>query len=123
MTTVLYVEDNADNVILVSRICEALGHTLLVATNGLDGVAKAEAHRPNLILLDINLPDLDGYDVAQQIRASKNIRATPIIAVTANALKGDMDKALAAGCNDYISKPVNIAELRRKMAAFLPSKA
>lgn len=120
MSTVLYIEDNPDNVELVDRICEALGHKMLVAINGSMGLAIAEANQPDLILLDINLPDLDGYEIARRLRAHPLTQVTPIVAVTANALKGDSDKAIEAGCNDYVAKPVIIGDLRRKMAAFLP---
>jgi CheY-like chemotaxis protein len=119
MTTVLYIEDNPDNVELVDRICEAMGHKMLVAINGNMGLALAEASLPDLILLDINLPDLDGYEIARRLRAHPLTQATPIVAVTANALKGDNDRAIEAGCNDYVAKPVIIGDLRRKMMTYL----
>ncbi len=123
MPTVLYVEDNADNVELVGRVCESMGHKMLAASNGLSGLEMAEGHHPDLILLDINLPDIDGYEVARRLRANPETTATPIMAVTANALTGDNEKALNAGCNYYIVKPVIIGELRRKIMAFLPAVA
>lgn len=119
MSTVLYIEDNPDNVELVDRVCESLGHKMLVAINGTLGLAMAEASLPDLILLDINLPDLDGYEIARRLRAHPLTQVTPIVAVTANALKGDSDRAMEAGCNDYIAKPVIIGDLRKKMALYL----
>ena len=122
-TTILYIEDNPDNMMLVKRALEARGYKLLEALNGLTGVNKAETEEVDLILLDINLPDIDGYEVARRIRSSKKLTLAylPIIAVTANALKGDAEKALAAGCDVYMSKPINIRELWARVEAFVPS--
>jgi two-component system cell cycle response regulator DivK len=123
-SNILYIEDNPDNMILVKRALEAHGYKLIEALNGLTGVNKAETEEVDLILLDINLPDIDGYEVARRIRSSsKKLALTyvPIIAVTANALKGDAEKALAAGCDVYMSKPINIRELWARVEAFVPS--
>ena len=119
---VLYIEDNPDNMTLVQRALETRGYKLLKAKNGLDGVRTAETEDVDLILLDINLPDIDGYEVAQRLRASekKALKTVPIIAVTANALKGDAEKALNAGCDVYMSKPINIRELWARVEAFVP---
>ncbi len=117
---VLYIEDNPDNLLLVQRALEARGYKVVWAANGLTGIEMAHLHKPNLILLDINLPDIDGYEVARRMRADVQLRYIPIIAITANALKGDADKALAAGCDVYISKPVNIRELWARVMGFLP---
>jgi two-component system cell cycle response regulator DivK len=120
---VLYIEDNPDNMILVKRALEAHGYRLLQAINGLDGVATAEREDVDLILLDINLPDIDGYEVARRIRRNgmPKLAYIPIIAITANALKGDAEKALDAGCDVYMSKPINIRELWARVEAFVPS--
>jgi CheY-like chemotaxis protein len=120
---VLYIEDNQDNMTLVKRVMEAAGHVLYQAANGLDGLAIAEREPVDLILLDINLPDVDGYEIARRLRhSSKSMLAhIPIIAITANALKGDAESALAAGCDVYMSKPVNIHELRARVEGFVPS--
>ncbi len=120
---ILYVEDNPDNTMLVRRALEARGYKLLHAPNGEDGVAKAEAEDVSLILLDINLPDIDGYEVARRLRASakRELTSVPIIAITANALKGDAEKALEAGCDVYMSKPINIRELWARVEAFVPT--
>lgn len=119
---VLYVEDNPDNMMLVQRALEARGYRLLKAKNGLEGVAVAENEDVDLILLDINLPDIDGYEVARRLRASQKraLGSVPIIAITANALKGDAEKALDAGCDVYMSKPINIRELWARVEAFVP---
>ena len=120
---VLYVEDNPDNMTLVQRALESRGYVLLKAVNGLTGIEVAEKEDVNLILLDINLPDIDGYEVARRLRASSKLalKTVPIIAVTANALKGDAEKALNAGCDVYMSKPINIRELWARVEAFVPS--
>jgi len=119
---ILYIEDNPDNTILVRRALEARGYKLLHAPNGIKGVALAEAEEIQLILLDINLPDIDGYEVARRLRASgkRELSSVPIIAVTANALKGDAQRALDAGCDVYMSKPINIRELWARVEAFVP---
>jgi len=120
---VLYIEDNPDNMMLVQRALEARGYRLLKAMKGLDGVATAERESVDLILLDINLPDIDGYEVARRLRSSSKLelKSVPIIAVTANALKGDAEKALNAGCDVYMSKPINIRELWARVEAFVPT--
>jgi two-component system cell cycle response regulator DivK len=120
--TVLYIEDNPDNKTLVQRALEAKGYQFLWASNGITGVEMAKSEQPNVILLDINLPDIDGYEVARRLRSesSRNLLYVPIIAVTANALRGDAEKALAAGCDVYMSKPINIRELWARIEAYLP---
>lgn len=120
---ILYIEDNPDNMMLVKRALEGRGYHLLEAVNGLSGVEMAERESVDLILLDINLPDIDGYEVARRIRHSSktSLLHIPIIAVTANALKGDAEKALEAGCDVYMSKPINIRELWARVEAFVPT--
>ncbi|HET9908138.1 MAG TPA: response regulator [Anaerolineales bacterium] len=121
--SILYIEDNPDNMRLVQRALESRGYRLLQAKNGLDGVQVAEREEIDLILLDINLPDIDGYEVARRLRSSakQTLTSTPIIAVTANALKGDAERALEAGCDVYMSKPINIRELWARVEAFVPT--
>ena len=111
--TVLYIEDHPDNMTLVRRIVQSQSYALIEAKTGLQGIHFAENQDVDVILLDINLPDIDGYEVARRLRASKKtaLAHTPIVAVTANAMKGDMEKALEAGCNFYMSKPINIQVL------------
>ena len=119
---ILCIEDNPDNMLLFRRILESCGYRLWQAKNGLDGIAIAEAEAIDLILLDINLPDIDGYEVARRIRKSPEdaLAHIPIIVVTANALKGDAQKALSAGCNLYMSKPIDIQELWARVNSYLP---
>ncbi len=119
--TVLYIEDNPDNMMLVKRAVEAIGCKLEGAPNGLDGLKAAGELNPDIILLDINLPDIDGYEVARRLRNSGNqhLMYVPVIAITANALRGDAEKALEAGCDVYMSKPINIRELWARLEAFL----
>jgi two-component system cell cycle response regulator DivK len=122
-SNILYIEDNPDNMMLVKRALESRGYVLIEAKNGLDGVTAAEKNELDLILLDINLPDIDGYEVARRLRGSvkPTLAYTPIIAITANALKGDAEKALASGCDVYMSKPINIRELWARVEAFVPA--
>ena len=121
--TILYIEDNPDNMLLVQRALESRGYKLLKAVNGVEGISKAEGNMVDLILLDINLPDIDGYEVARRLRKSSKseLAYVPIIAVTANALKGDAERALEAGCDVYMSKPINIRELWARIEAYVPS--
>lgn len=120
---VLYVEDNPDNMLLVKRVLIAGGYNVLEAENGMAGLSVAENQDVDLILLDINLPDIDGYEVPRRLRSNKKqaLAYVPIIAITANALRGDAEKALAAGCDVYMSKPINVHELRARVEAFVPS--
>ena len=118
---ILYIEDNPDNLILVKRAIEALGHTFVGVSTGMEGLKKADEISPKLILLDINLPDIDGYEIARRLRSSgkEHLLYVPIIAITANALKGDAEKALEAGCDVYMSKPINIRELWARVEGLL----
>lgn len=119
--TILYIEDNPDNMTLVKRAIEAIGHTFVGMPNGLEGLEKAAEILPDLILLDINLPDIDGYEIARRLRSSgiPHLLYVPIIAITANALKGDAEKALEAGCDVYMSKPFNIRDLWSRVEGLL----
>lgn len=121
---ILYIEDNPDNMRLVKRALEAKGYVLYGATDGLSGIQMAESIEPSVILLDINLPDIDGYEVARRLRKHHNsaLRQASIIAITANTLKGDAEKALEAGCDVYMSKPINIRELWARVEGFLSIK-
>jgi two-component system cell cycle response regulator DivK len=120
---VLYIEDNPDNMMLVKRALEAHGYKLFQAPNGIQGLSMAQQEEIDLILLDINLPDVDGYEVARRLRKNTKPRLAyiPIIAITANALSGDAEKALDAGCDVYMAKPINIHELWARVEAYLPS--
>lgn len=110
---ILCIEDHPDNMTLVKRILQPSLYNVIEAACGLQGVALAESNDIDLVLLDINLPDIDGYEVAHRLRTSvkTDLAQVPIIAVTANAMKGDDRKVMAAGCTKYLSKPINIQEL------------
>jgi two-component system cell cycle response regulator DivK len=118
---ILYIEDHPDNMTLVRRVVQASDYTLTEAWTGLQGILMAESQKVDLILLDINLPDIDGYEVVRRLRASSkpSVAQIPIIALTANALKGDTVKALNAGCDGYISKPFDIQDLLDKIKDFV----
>ena len=122
--TILYIEDNPDNQQLVKRAVEAKGYFFVAAGTGLEGLEMAENLRPEVILLDINLPDIDGYEVARRMRSGRvrHLLYVPIVAITANALKGDAEKALEAGCDVYLAKPINIRELWARLEALLPQE-
>ncbi len=119
--TILCIEDHPDNMTLIRRIFRPDSYNLIEAKTGLQGLSIAESQELDVILLDINLPDIDGYEVARRIRSStrSSLVHTPIIAVTANALRGDAQKARDAGCDVYMSKPVNIIELMEKVDALV----
>jgi two-component system cell cycle response regulator DivK len=118
---ILCIEDHPDNMMLIRRIFRPDGYNLIEAKNGIQGLSIAESQACDLILLDINLPDIDGYEIARRIRASKNsiLAQIPIIAVTANALKGDSKKAIQAGCTKHMSKPIDIVELVETVDTFV----
>ena len=122
---ILYIEDNPFNMQLVEKVLRAGGYELLAAEDGEKGLALASEHEPELILLDINLPGMGGYEIAQKIRQSDQpaLAAVPIVAVTANALVGDDEKAIEAGCTDYLAKPINIRELRETVARYMNAVA
>jgi two-component system cell cycle response regulator DivK len=116
---ILYIEDNAENRMLVRRVLTAEGYTLIEAEDGPSGLRAADQHRPDLILMDINLPEVDGYEVTTRIRMLPHLAGVPIVAVTANVMKGDREKSLAAGCDGYIQKPIDIDLLPVQIAKFL----
>ena len=121
---ILYIEDHPDNMTLIRRIIQSENYTLIEAKTGFQGIFIAENQDIDIILLDINLPDIDGYQVARRLRTSKKtaLAQVPIIAVTANAMRGDAIKVLEAGCDMYISKPINIQELLDKVKKFISTK-
>ena len=123
MVRILVVEDNKDNLMLISDLLMMLRYEVITALNGLEGVEKAIAELPNLILMDLSLPLMDGWEAAKHIKENPVSAHIPIIALTAHAMVGDREKALEAGCNDYLSKPINIVELRMKLAMYLQPNA
>jgi two-component system cell cycle response regulator DivK len=116
---VLYIEDNPDNRLLVQRILVAEGYDVIVASNGPEGLKKAQAEKPNAVLVDINMPDVDGYTVTARLREMAHLSRVPIVAITANVMKGDREKTLAAGCDGYIQKPIDIDQFPRQLARFI----
>ena len=104
---ILYIEDNEQNLYLVRFILEKSGYEVSEARDGQEGIDRAVSLKPSLILLDIQLPNMDGYDVARALRKHADLASTPIVAVTSYAMLGDREKALAAGCTGYIEKPIN----------------
>jgi CheY-like chemotaxis protein len=112
---ILYVEDNEDNVFMLKNRLARAGHTVIVATDGAQGVAMALSERPDMILMDLSLPVLDGWQATRQIKAAPDTRHIPVIALTAHAMAGDREKALSAGCDDFDTKPVELPRLLAKI--------
>jgi len=119
MSKILLVEDNEMNRDMLSRRLQRKGYTVVVALDGQQGVEAARLESPDLILLDLSLPGLDGWEAARQIKAAPDTRSIPIIALTAHAMTGDREKTIAAGCDDYDTKPVEFARLLGKIDALL----
>jgi CheY-like chemotaxis protein len=117
---ILYVEDNDDNIYMLERRLARGGFTVLIARDGAQGVAVAVAEQPDLILMDISLPVLDGWEATRRIKAAARTRHIPVIALTANAMTGDREKAIAAGCDDFEPKPVEMPRLLGKILALAP---
>ena len=114
---ILYVEDNDDNVYMLKNRLSRAGFTVIIASNGNQGVAMAASEQPDLILMDLTLPDIDGEEVTRRIRADPATKRIPVIALTANAMTGDREEALAAGC----TKPVDMARLLGKIRTLAPA--
>jgi two-component system cell cycle response regulator DivK len=117
--TILYVEDNPDNRMLVRRILMSQDYALLEAKNAFDAINVLQVERPDLILMDINMPDMDGYTLTAKIKAMPGFERVPILAITANVMRGDKEKTLEAGCDGYIQKPLDIDQLVREVERFL----
>ncbi len=119
---ILYVEDNPENKLLVRRVLEAQGYRVVDADDGLSGIRLAQEVQPDLILMDINLPGMDGYEAATKIKSIPSLRHVPIVALTANVMQGDRERSLAAGCDGYLPKPIDIDQLIEQIEAFLAGK-
>jgi CheY-like chemotaxis protein len=115
---ILYVEDNDDNVYMLKNRLTRAGFVVIIATNGTQGVAMATSEQPDLILMDLTLPDIDGEEATRRIKADPATQHIPVIALTANAMAGDRENALAAGCDDFDTKPVELQRLLGKIRAF-----
>lgn len=116
---ILVVEDNPDNRILITDVLTSLNYEVIVAVDGEEGISKAADEVPDLILMDLSLPHMDGWTATGHIKANPALVHIPIIALTAHAMVGDRERALKAGCDDYVSKPIDLRELAGKLAKFL----
>jgi two-component system cell cycle response regulator DivK len=121
--TILYVEDNPDNRLLVKRILLAEDYFLLEATDATDALNVLKTTHPDLILMDINMPDMDGYTLTAKIKSLPGFERVPILAVTANVMRGDKEKTLEAGCDGYIQKPLDIDQLTREIEKFISRRS
>jgi two-component system cell cycle response regulator DivK len=117
---ILYIEDNPQNMRLVRKFLAMAGYEMLEAVNGLAGLKVAASEAPDLILMDVNLPDIDGLEATARLKAQPNLAHIPVIALTANAMHGDKERCLASGCDGYIPKPVTKSELLNTVASLLP---
>jgi len=119
MKKVLIIEDNEKNLYLLRFLLEKLGHKVVEARDGKQGLEKALAERPDIILMDIQLPVMDGYETTRQIRSHEEFKKTPIIAITSYAMMGDREKTLNAGCTDYIEKPIQPESFIEKIKNYI----
>lgn len=119
MSRILLVEDNEMNADMLSRRLRRLGHEVLVAEDGRQGVDMAREHRPDLVLMDMDLPVIDGWSATRQIKADADIAHIPVMALTAHAVVGEREKALQAGCVDYDTKPIEWSRLKKKVSSLL----
>ncbi len=117
--TILHVEDNPENRLLVRRLLLSEGYQVVEAENANRALEYLKSNRPDLILMDINMPDIDGYTLTHRLRENPGLAATPIIAITANVMRGDREKTLQAGCDGYIEKPIDIDNFSEQVARFL----
>jgi CheY-like chemotaxis protein len=117
---IVYVEDNEDNVYVLENRLKRAGFEVLVATDGLRGIALTAAEQPSLVIMDLGLPVLDGWEATRRLKTDPATRHIPVIALSAHAMAGDREKALAAGCDDFDTKPVELRRLLEKIRALLP---
>ncbi len=122
MAKILLVEDNEMNRDMLGRRLQRRGHEVLIAVDGAEGVAKAQSDAPDLILMDMSLPVMDGWDATRTLKSEPATKSIPVIALTAHAMSGDRDKAIEAGCDDYDTKPVEFDRLLGKIEALLTSR-
>ncbi len=120
MTKILYVEDNEDNVYMLTRRLKRKGFEVVVAGNGQEGIEMVQTESPELVLMDLSLPVLDGWEATRRLKAAPETKEIPNIALSAHAMEGEREKALAAGCDDFDTKPVELDRLLGKIAALLP---
>jgi two-component system cell cycle response regulator DivK len=117
--TILYIEDNPLNMRLVKKILANAGYTMIESMDGLGGLEKARCDAPDLILVDVNLPDIDGLEVVRRLKSEPDLARIPAVALTSNVMHGDKDRCLAAGCDGYLAKPVARLELLNTINYFL----
>ena len=117
---ILYVEDNEDNVYVIEERLARLGFAFLAAADGAKGMALARSEQPDLILMDLSLPVMDGWETTRRLKSAPETKRIPVIALTSHAMVGEREKALAAGCDDFDTKPVQFARLLAKIRALLP---
>jgi CheY-like chemotaxis protein len=122
MNKILYVEDNDDNVFMLKPRLQRRGFEVIIATDGEEGIELTRREHPDLIIMDLSLPVLDGWAASQQLKSAPDTRHIPIIALSAHAMAGDREKALAAGCDDYDTKPVEFKRLVEKIHTLLADK-
>jgi two-component system, cell cycle response regulator DivK len=122
MSKILLVEDNEMNRDMLSRRLQRKGHEVLIALDGIQGIELAQTQQPDLILMDMSLPVMDGWQATQQLKAAPETGGIPIIALTAHAMAGDREKCLEVGCDDYDTKPVEFSRLLAKIQALLEKK-
>lgn len=123
MYKILLVEDNEMNRDMLSRRLTRKGYQMAIAVDGRQGIEMAYSEHPDLILMDMSLPEIDGWEATRRIKADATLQGIPVIALTAHATSEDRDKALQAGCNDYDTKPVDLNRLLEKISSFLPQEA
>jgi two-component system, cell cycle response regulator DivK len=116
---ILYVEDNEDNIYLLTRRLSRGGYEVLIARDGQAGIDAAVAESPDLILMDLDLPVMDGWEAARRLKSMADVKRIPIIALTSHAMTGDEEKALAAGCDDYDTKPIDFPRLQAKISSLI----
>jgi len=116
---ILLVEDNEMNRDMLSRRLQRKGFDVVIAVDGIEGLEKAKSGEFDLILMDMSLPGIDGWEATRQIKADENVKQTPVIALTAHAMAGDREKALEAGCDDYDTKPIEFTRLMEKIGNYL----
>lgn len=116
---ILVIEDNPDNRILIQDVLNSLDYQVIVAVDGEEGIAKAKSEKPDLILMDLSLPQIDGWAATRHLRTLPAFKDVKILALTAHAMVGDRERALEAGCDDYLSKPLDLKELASKLTQYL----
>lgn len=115
---ILYVEDNFENKLFVRRVIESMGHEMLEAETGYQSLDMAAERPPDLILMDINIPGMDGLETTVKFKENGDLSHIPVIALTANAMKGDKERCLAAGCDGYLQKPIGVSDLRKTVQEY-----